>query len=56
MSWFIISLFVGAPAAVWVYNKSMERTGNNTQTSVIAGVVVGLIAFLVTASLYTLID
>lgn len=56
MSWFIISLFVGAPAAVWVYNKSMERTGNNTQTSVIAGIVVGLIAFLVTASLYTLID
>ncbi len=56
MSWFIIGLFVGAPAGVWVYNKTMERTGNNTQTAVIAGVVVGLIAFLVAASLFSLAD
>lgn len=56
MSWFIVALFVGVPAGVWVYNKAMERTGNNTQTSVIAGIVVGLIAFLITASLYSLVD
>lgn len=56
MSWFIVALFVGAPAGVWIYNKTLERTGNNTQTAVIAGVVVGLTAFLVTATLYSLID
>lgn len=56
MSWFIVSLFVGAPAGVWVYNRTMGRTGNNTQTSIIAGAVVGLITFLVTATLYSMID
>lgn len=56
MSWLFVASLVGIPAGVWIYNKTMERTGNNTQTSIIAGAVVGLIAFLVTATLYSLID
>ena len=56
MSWFAIGLLVGVPTGVWVYNKVMGQTGNNTQTSVIAGVVVGLAAFLLSASLYSFVD
>ncbi len=56
MSWFIVALFVGVPTAVWVYNKSMGRTGNNTQTSIIAGIAVGFLAFIMTATLYSFID
>lgn len=52
----MVASLVGVPAGVWIYNKTMGRTGNNTQTSVIAGVVVGLMAFLVTATLYSLVD
>lgn len=56
MSWFLVALLVGVPAGVWVYNKTLERTGHNTQTSIIAGAAVGVVAFLVTATLYSLID
>ncbi|HEX5798397.1 MAG TPA: hypothetical protein VFX79_03500 [Candidatus Saccharimonadales bacterium] len=56
MSWFLVASLVGVPTGVWVYNKTMGRTGNNTQTAIIAGVVVGLLAFLVTATLFSVID
>jgi len=56
MSWIFVASFVGIPAGVWIYNKTMGRTGNNTQTSIVAGVVVGIVAFLVTATLYSLVD
>lgn len=56
MSWVFVALLVGLPTGVWVYNKTMSRTGNNTQTSIIAGAVTGFFAFLVTATLYSLVD
>ncbi len=43
----IISLIFGAGAAGWVYSKMMRRTGNNTQTAVIVGVIAGALAFMV---------
>jgi len=56
MSWFFVALLVGVPAGVWTYNKSMGPTGNNTQTSIIAGIAVGVVAFIVAATLFSMID
>jgi riboflavin transporter FmnP len=47
MSNAVISLIFGAGAAGWVYSKMMHKTGNNTQSAVIVGVIAGALAFMV---------
>lgn len=52
----LLALLVGVPVAVWVYDKSMNRTGHNTKTSIIAGATVGFVAFILTLTIYLVLD
>ncbi|MEI7682848.1 MAG: hypothetical protein WCJ24_00935 [Candidatus Saccharibacteria bacterium] len=44
---FLVAFFVGLGVGTWMYSRAMHTTGNNTKSSIIAGVAVGGIAFLV---------
>ena len=55
MSPAIISLLVTASADTWLYTKLMKYSGNNTQQSIIAAVVAGLIIFFICYSILSLI-
>jgi len=47
-----IGLLMGAGVSAWVYNKVHQRTGGNTQNSLlVAGIVGVMIAILVTTTL-----
>jgi biotin transporter BioY len=42
----MIGFLVGISAAAWVYSKTMRRTGNNTQSSLILAGLAGFIVFV----------
>ena len=43
----LIAFLVAVSASVWLYAKFMRKSGNNTQSSVIAVAVIGVFTFLV---------
>lgn len=47
MSAAVISFLMAIGVAAWVYNKFMNTTGNNSQTALIGGGVVGVLVFIV---------
>ncbi len=47
MSNFLVAFLVGISAATWMYARTMKTTGNNNQSSLIAGGVIGGLAFVV---------
>lgn len=47
MSSGLFALFFAIGVGAWIYNKTAQRTGNNTKTSLTTAGVVGLIAFIV---------
>lgn len=51
-----IGFLVAVSLAVWVYNWSMRRTGNNTRSSVITGGTAGLFGFVVIVTVVWTID
>ena len=55
MSSFVIAFFMAAGASAWVYNKSQERTGNNTDTSIKITAVVGVMTFIVTLTVLSIV-
>lgn len=52
----IIALLVAFSSTAWVYDKSARRTGGNSRSSLIAAVVAGVAAFIVTLTVASLID
>ena len=46
-----IGFLVGLSVSVWVYNKTMRQTGNNTQSSAILAGLAGFGAFIVIITL-----
>lgn len=46
MSAWIISLFFAVGVSTWVYTKFMRKSGNNSQSSLIATSVIGVVAFI----------
>lgn len=46
---------MAAGASAWVYNKSQERTGNNTDTSIKITAVVGVMTFIVTLTVLSIV-
>lgn len=55
MSSFIIAFFMAAGAAAWIYGKTQERTGNDTASSTKLAVIVGVIAFIVTLTVLSIV-
>lgn len=55
MSNFVVALVMGIGCGGWVYSRVQRRTGGNTQTSLIAAGVCGLIAAIVMWSLLALL-
>ncbi len=47
MSNFVIALLIAASATAWLYNKFMRRSGSNTQQSVIAAGVIGVVVLII---------
>lgn len=47
MANWLIAFFIGLSASVWVYTKLMRKTGNNSQSSIMAAGVTGLLLFVV---------
>lgn len=43
MSPWAISVVVGFGAGVWVYGRMMRLTGNNTQSAIFVGTLLGLV-------------
>lgn len=41
----VIAFLVAISASVWIYGKFMRKTGNNTKSSVIAVVMIGIFIF-----------
>jgi hypothetical protein len=41
----VIAFLIALSASVWIYGKFMRNTGGNTQSSVIAVLVIGLLIF-----------
>lgn len=56
MSNAVISLIFGTGAAGWVYSIMMRRTGNNTKSAVIVGVIGGATAFLILMALLNALE
>ncbi|MGI9027765.1 MAG: hypothetical protein ACR2FM_02895 [Candidatus Saccharimonadales bacterium] len=52
----IIGLIVGISASVWVWNKTLRRTGGNNKSSIITGAIAGIFAFIVVMTVVVLID
>jgi hypothetical protein len=48
MSAAVIAFMLAIGASAWLYNKLMNSTGNNTQTSLIASGIVGAMLFIIT--------
>lgn len=51
-----IAFIMAAGAAAWIYNKTQQRTGNNTSTSATLAAVVGVMVFFVTLGALVLVD
>lgn len=47
MANWVVALFLGLAVSVWVYEKLMNKTGNNRQNSIIAAAVSGVLLFVV---------
>jgi hypothetical protein len=47
MSPFLISVLFTAGAVTWIYTKLQRRSGNNTQQSLIACGVIGVVIFVI---------
>ena len=47
MSSLLVGFLLGLGVGGWTYAKTMRRTGNNTQSSLILAGVVGFIAFVI---------
>lgn len=52
----IIGAIVGVSAGTWVWNKTLRRTGGNNKSSIIVGVIAGLIAFFFILTVVKLVD
>jgi hypothetical protein len=44
---FLVGLMFGAGVGAWVYSKTIQKTGGNTQSALTTAGVVAVIAFLV---------
>jgi hypothetical protein len=47
MANWVISLLVAASGVVWIYNKFLKTTGNNTKSSLIASVISFGVLFII---------
>jgi hypothetical protein len=47
MANWIVALLIGLAASVWVYEKLMNKTGNNRQNSIIAAAISGILLFII---------
>jgi hypothetical protein len=56
LSGVFIGLLAGVSVATWVYSKTMNRTGNNTQSALTAGAMAGFFTFIITVTVVTIID
>lgn len=43
----VVALMLGIGTTVWVYNKLMNNTGGNTQSSLTAAGLIGAVAFVI---------
>jgi hypothetical protein len=55
MSPAIVSLLFAAGAATWLYTKFQRYTGNNTQNSLIAAGVSGIVIFFIFFTIFNMI-
>jgi hypothetical protein len=55
MSKYLIGLFVAVGIGGWAYSQIQRRTGGNTQTSLLMAAMAGVIAFLFTVIIFSLI-
>lgn len=51
-----IGIIVGISSGVWVWNKTLRRTGGNNKSSIVTGVIAGVIAFFVILTVVVLVD
>jgi len=56
MTPFFIAFIMAAGVAAWVYDKTQQRTGNNTQSSATLAAVVAVMVFLLTLGALALVD
>lgn len=58
MSIFVLSLIIAGGVGVWIYNKSLQRTGmGNNQPAIVGAIVSTIIIFVVLyLTLSTLLD
>lgn len=47
MANWIVALLLGLAASVWIYEKLMNKTGNNRQNSIIAAAITGVLLFII---------
>lgn len=50
-----IGLLVGAGVSAWVYNKTHERTGGNTQNALTVAAIVGVMSAIVVTTMLGLL-
>jgi hypothetical protein len=55
MSAWLVSLMVSVGASTWLYTKLQKNSGNNTQRSLIASAIAGVIFFIIMLSILSLI-
>jgi cytochrome bd-type quinol oxidase subunit 2 len=56
LSGIFIGILVALSAATWIYSKTMNRTGDNTQSALTAGAITGVFGFIVTVTIVAFID
>jgi hypothetical protein len=56
LSGVFIGLLSGISVATWVYSRTMNRTGNNTKSALIAGAMAGFFTFIVAVTVVAVID
>jgi hypothetical protein len=47
MANWIVALLLGLAVSVWIYEKLMNKTGNNRQNSLIAAAVTSVLLFII---------
>ncbi|MBW3568772.1 hypothetical protein KY385_01455 [Candidatus Parcubacteria bacterium] len=56
MTPFFIAFIMAAGVTAWVYDKTQQRTGNNTSSSATLAAAAGVIVFIITLTILSLID
>jgi biotin transporter BioY len=56
MTPFFIAFIMSAGVAAWVYDKTQQRTGNNTSSSITIAAVVAVMVFIISLTLLAYID